>query len=638
MLIRTFFALLLTASFAPAVFSQAALRQVITPEQVALYDAIQGPKLSLDGKRVAMLTAVKDEFRHQLVVLDIASGKAKVVASPKDGSVWNFHWANNNRLVLEMEVPVGNERFQKPRGTFAVDADGGKIESLWYADFHSATWSESDDIFIDKPFSLDNDNSGYDMFRMNTQTGKLPVFPFNRPGIPVRWVVDKDDVPRVVLTFEKNRYAVHYLDPKTQKWRQLVDFDPYDGSGFKPIGFSTDGTLYVAARNGDKQAVYRYDLAAAKLDAEPVFSLAGYDISGSFFAQKDGSVGFRYLTDAWGTHFSDARHRDAQARVDKMLPGRVNLLNVSRDPASPNYVVFSSADVDPGAYYLFNRDTGKLAPLGKRAPWIDPARMSPMDLVKYKARDGMEIPAWVTVPKGSGGKNLPLVVLVHDGPWQRAGSWNFDTTTQFLASRGYAVVTPEYRGTTGFGDKHFRAGWKQLGLAMQDDLADAARWAVEQGIADKQRICIMGRGYGGYATLMGLIRDPETFKCGVDLYGPTDLTQLFNWWSFGKRERELTFPKLVGDPDADKKQLEATSPINLASRLKRPVLMFHRDPGANSDVLRDAKFMKLVRESNAGVEWVDYDEEEADRDVRRKNKIDSWTRIEKFLEKNIGGR
>jgi hypothetical protein len=150
MLFRTTFiafgAALLTFAAATSALAQAPARQIITAEQIALYDAMQIPQLSPDGKRVAMLTSVKDEFRHQLVVFDIGTGQAKVAASPKDGSVWNFHWANNNRLVLEMETPVGNGRFHKPRGTFAVDADGGKVESLFYATFHSATWSGSDDV------------------------------------------------------------------------------------------------------------------------------------------------------------------------------------------------------------------------------------------------------------------------------------------------------------------------------------------------------------------------------------------------------------------------------------------------------------------------------------------------------------
>ncbi|MEG1056009.1 MAG: TonB-dependent receptor, partial [Janthinobacterium sp.] len=157
--------------------------------------------------------------------------------------------------------------------------------------------------------------------------------------------------------------------------------------------------------------------------------------------------------------------------------------------------------------------------------------MASRQLLHVKARDGLTLPAWLTLPKGSG-RQLPLVVLIHDGPWQR-GDWGWDPASQFLASRGYAVLEPDYRGSTGLGARHFRAGWKQWGLAMQDDIADAARWAITEGIADPQRICLAGGGYGGYATLMGLGRDPALFRCGIAWSSIPDLRELkdeVNWW------------------------------------------------------------------------------------------------------------
>ncbi|RLM51473.1 S9 family peptidase, partial [Halobellus sp. Atlit-31R] len=176
--------------------------------------------------------------------------------------------------------------------------------------------------------------------------------------------------------------------------------------------------------------------------------------------------------------------------------------------------------------------SGKLNPIGSSREGIDPARMGRQDPVRYKARDGREIPALLTVPPG-GGKNLPLVVLVHGGPFVRGNSWGWDAKTQFLASRGYAVLEPEFRGSAGFGTRHFKAGFKQWGLAMQDDLADGVRWAVGKGIADGARVCIAGASYGGYATLMGLVKDPDLYKCGINWVGVTDINLLYNGgWTF----------------------------------------------------------------------------------------------------------
>ncbi|MDB5935818.1 MAG: prolyl oligopeptidase family protein, partial [Massilia sp.] len=203
-----------------------------------------------------------------------------------------------------------------------------------------------------------------------------------------------------------------------------------------------------------------------------------------------------------------------------------------------------------------------------------------------------------------------------------------------------AVLEPEYRGSTGFGSKHYRAGWKQWGLKMQDDIADGAKWAIAQGIVDPQRICIAGASYGGYATLMGLIKDPELFKCGIDWVGVTDINLLYSGhWSFrsdtSDAYKQYGMPQLVGDPVKDAEQFKATSPLEQAARIKQPLLLAYGGSDVRVPLYHGRKFYEAVKSTNKNVEMVVYDEE-GHGWALPKNRIDFWSRVEKFLDKNIG--
>jgi len=202
------------------------------------------------------------------------------------------------------------------------------------------------------------------------------------------------------------------------------------------------------------------------------------------------------------------------------------------------------------------------------------------------------------------------------------------------------VLQPEFRGSTGFGQKHFRAGWKQWGLKMQDDIADGARWAIAQGTADAKRICIAGFDYGGYATLMGLVNDPDLYKCGIDWAGTTDINLLYDGhWNFTSDLpdgwKHYGMPALVGDQVKDAEQLKATSPLVQAARIKQPLLLAYGGADMRVPLPHGTKFYKAVKQGNPDVEWVEY-EEEGHGWALPKNRIDFWGRVEKFLDKNIG--
>jgi dipeptidyl aminopeptidase/acylaminoacyl peptidase len=264
--------------------------------------------------------------------------------------------------------------------------------------------------------------------------------------------------------------------------------------------------------------------------------------------------------------------------------------------------------------------------------------MARRDFVKYKARDGMEIPAWLTIPRDGKSGARPMVVLVHAGPYMRGGLWGWEPQSQFLASRGYVVLEPEFRGSRGYGFAHFKAGWKQWGLAMQDDIADGTRWAIEKGYADPKRVCIAGADYGGYAALMGLVNDPDLYRCGVEWLGVTDIELMYTaaWSDTSDEYKTFGMPVLIGDRTKDAAQLKATSPLQQASRIRRPLLLAYAARDPTVPIEHGEKFRDAVMKTNHDVEWVAYEGERAHRWVMLKTALDFWTRVEKFLARNIG--
>ena len=221
----------------------------------------------------------------------------------------------------------------------------------------------------------------------------------------------------------------------------------------------------------------------------------------------------------------------------------------------------------------------------------------------------------------------------------RGASWGWHPQSQFLASRGYVVLEPEFRGSTGFGAAHYKAGFKQWGLAMQNDIADGVRWAIDKGLVDPKRVCIAGASYGGYATLMGLINDPDLYKCGVDWVGVTDINLMYgsaNHTSDMSAEwKRYGMPEMIGDQVKDAAQLKATSPIEQAARIKQPLLLAYGGADVRVPIDHGTKFYSAVKRTNPNVEWVEYPEE-GHGFYLPKNSIDFWSRVEKFLDKHIG--
>lgn len=611
-----------------------------------------GATLSPDGKHVALLMAGSDQ-RLALTVMDTTTNKLQLIGKYSNLDIVRVSWVNNHRLVYSMadrQLAAGEQKMGP--GLIAIDIDGNnereiiersntgsakfRVLSPRYQ-FQSVVGTpDSNDIFVIQASGTRKTPSATIM-RVNTVDGVVTGInsPLNSSG----FIMDDQGEMRIAIRTVEKLTTVLYRDPKNDTWRTLIEFDSVKEDGFSPERIGPDGSLYVTAYNGkDTKSVYKYDLENNQILPTPLVELEGFDFNGSLIFSKklNKLIGVRYETDARGTLWLHDDIKKIQEKIDTLLPNTVNTISLPRD--SREIVQVSAfSDINPGMSFLYNTINGKLTPLGMTRTDIDERQMSFKNFVKIKTRDGLEIPTYFTLPRNSSGKKLPLVVMVHGGPYVRGGSWSWNRETQFLASRGYAVIEPDFRGSDGYGKKLFQAGWKQWGLKMQDDIDDVRQWAIEQGYADADRVCIAGASYGGYATLMGLIRNPELYRCGISWVGVSDINLLYDvsWSDNSEQWQKYGMPFLIGDQEKDAAQLKATSPLEQAARLKNPLMLAYGAADYRVPLVHGTKFYDAIKDHNKDVEWIVY-KDEGHGWRRLDNNLDFWNRAEKFLGKHLG--
>ena len=425
-------------------------------------------------------------------------------------------------------------------------------------------------------------------------------------------------------------------DPSTN-WREIAAFNPATEDGFEPLLYLNE-KLYVRAYNGrDTKAIFRYDLVKSAIEAEPIVIAPGFDVDGDFIIANNKILGFRLLAESEVTVWYDEAMKKVQKEIDDLLPNTFNTIARGEKSETSFVLIDAHSDSDPHTFYLFNSDTKKLTQLGVTSPGLTSEQIVTRSLVQYKARDGLTIPAYVTLPNVAVKRHLPMVVLIGAKPWQRSASSSWNPEVPFLAGRGYVVLQPEARGTAGYGARYFKAGWQQWGRAMQDDIADGVRWAISEGIADPKRICIAGTMYGGYAALMGLIKEPALFKCGISWTGIADLSLMFenHWKDFPNAPDVNRMATLVGENDAAK--LKNISPLENASLIKQPVLLAHGEEDQMVPFSHALQLYKAIKAGNPNVEWVTYSQGGRESPLAT-NRIDFWVRVEKFLSSHIGSK
>lgn len=603
--------------------------------------------LSPNGKYLAALRPV--DGRKKLVIIDVVNKTSAVVAGSPTYDVQGVSWINNDRLRYSVGEEEAGKGEQTGGGLFVIDRDGQNartitpkarnIEHRPVSYFGPVPELDSTDIIV---AGNERNAKQTDLYRLNTSTGKKTLMTYDAPDRAGDWVLDHTGVPRVATSNIEGKTTVYYRAAAGAPWQVLGVYTRDSADAIVPQAFDADNqTMYVFARAAgqDKQGVYKYNFETRRVDPAPVYLHPQVDIeSNLIMGRKDGKLlGVRVDADKPSIHWFDAKYRALQASIDAALPDRVNNISGFSTSETGLMLVSSHSDKDPGSYYLYDDNKKNLDFLLSQRPWIDPERMAEYRPVRYKARDGLEIPAYLSLPPGVAQKNLPLVVYVHGGPFVHGESWGWHPDAQFLAARGYAVLQPEFRGTTGYGWQHFRKSWKQWGLSMQDDVTDGVNWLVAQGIVDKNRVCIAGASYGGYAVMMGLAKDPDLYRCGINWVGVTDIDLLYSsTWSdtSGGDWEKYGMPSLIGDPVKDVAQLRATSPLLQVKQINKPVMMAYGGKDRRVPLVHGEKMRDALRDNKVPVEWVVYPEE-AHGWNKTVNNVDFWDRVDRFLSKNL---
>ena len=634
-------------------------------------------QLSPSGRRLAV--SMDLQGRMGLAVIDLQGQQpAKVLVRDERADIRSFQWVNDERLVFSLiQLDVGGADQDFGPGLFSVGLDGGKTRMLVRIrrDFLAEptiglppldplhhllmvpAGGAGEDVVVGR-WRLDGggDLDSVVPLRLNVLTGRSQSLGLGMPDKVQGWLFDPQGEPRVAMARFQGQVTVWWRAPGSSAWVELARH-PFLDAPFNPHSVDAAGRLYVTVTEAGAAGILvlkRFDFKTGRPEAEALARAPGFDFRGSLLHDSssalpgDGALGLRLTTDAETTVWFKPALARLQAAVDQRLPGRVNRITCRRCAADDAVVLVQSwSDQDPGQLWLHQPARGEGAGQWQRVAAlrkdIDPRQMATLDLHRFKARDGLEIPVWITQPRPAPAAVLgkpaprPAVVLVHGGPWVRGNSWQWSDDAQFLASRGYVVIEPEFRGSTGYGSRLYRAGLRQWGRAMQDDVADAVRWAVAQGWVDGQRVCIAGASYGGYATLMGLVRDPGLYRCGVAWVAVSDPRLMFKWQWISDQSDEVrlySLPALIGDPVADAAMLTDISAVTHAARIRAPLLLAHgrldrRVPLEHAEKLRDA-----MAAAGHAPDWVIYPDE-GHGWLKPANRFDFARRMERFLAEHL---
>jgi dipeptidyl aminopeptidase/acylaminoacyl peptidase len=598
------------------------------------WPAIEDVAVSPSGKRLAALVFNKNGMR-QLAVMDLDPvGKGQIVGGFPDADVTRVRWLTDDRLVYEA-FARGYEIREGDGGSFAVNHDGSDFRPLiawrhslnitktliaprilpygW--EVHSTIGDGSNDIFVRR---IVRDNRGefkeIQLARLDTYTLELRKLNYELPANAVSVHLDPSREPRMATAHRGGRTKVFWRATSGGAWDEVADFDPLN-EGFTPWYIGAEGLVLVRATTKGTKALYRFDPLTKKLDAEPLVQVKGFDLASD--AEVDGRthrlMGLHFVADRPMSYWFDDGMAHVQASVDAALPaGRSNRLYCGECETTTFFVVRSASDRQPGEYYLFNRKKATLERIGSSMPWIKEAEQGRRSFHRYEARDGLKVPVVVTHPAGAASdKPLPTVVIAHGGPFLRGADLSWNAEAQFLASRGYRVLEPQFRGSTGFGHQHFKAGWKQWGNGMLDDLADAVQWAAKQGLTDPARVCIAGGGYGGYAALMSPIAHPGVYRCAAAVGAFTDPLLMYSvsWSDLTDEALKYGFPVLMGDPESDSGLLSAISPLKRAAEIKVPVLLAYGGLSRRVPSIHADKFSDAAKKAGVALEKAFYAEE-----------------------------
>lgn len=622
------------------------------PDLIPVEDFLRPPErtmasISPDGTRMAFLAPWRNRLNVWIQDLEAENASARCVTADANRSVHHYDWTDDPRWMIYLQDANGDENWH----VFRVDLDNPEADAVDLTPFPGAMAIPVRDVKNGKTTVLTNKRNPMQMdaYELEIPTGELTLIAEN-PGQVTSWLSsDKGDLLATALNADGNLEISEY-DSGTATLRHIVTFDGGDWpTGVHPLVITPDGTgLWAGSyRGSDHTRIVHIDLRTGvetEVDSHPEFDVDPRGLVSPAIPapliqhRRTGDLlGVRYLRERQVIRALDERFAEVLANLEKLSDGDIG--RISSDEEGRRWIVGFVHDRDPGATYLYDHHTGESRLLFRPYPDLDPEQLAPMEPVTITSRDGLELHSYLTLPRGVDPVGLPLVLVVHGGPWFR-DSWIYDASAQVLANRGYAVLQVNFRGSVGYGKTFMRAAIGEFAGKMHDDLIDGVRWAVARGYADPNRVAIVGGSYGGYAALVGVTFTPDEFAAAVDYVGISDLSNFMRTLPVIARPHLANNWHLyVGDPD-DPEQLAdmmARSPITRVDQIRTPLLVIQ---GANDVRVVQAESDNLVQAlRDRGVD-VDYliQADEGHGAVNPENTIEIWKAITSFLGRHLGGR
>ncbi len=650
-----------------------ALAQAPAPAPIPLGDFFKLPAylemlISPDGKKLATTSEVNG--RLNVVVIDLDTKQAVALTNWDNIDVGRLRWVGNKWLLysaIELNAPTGQEN-QNAGGLFAVTADGkiskqiiktarqqSKTDTGGFLDMQFLRKIvDSDDEIIVQAVTLNDDS--YDVYRYNLLSGRDRLLTRGRPSDRLGgWLLDSKNVARVAVASARGasqEVISYYRSGADDSWKELRRFDGTKPPAFVPLAVDVDDkTLLVASNEGrDNMAIFRFDPEANKF-LGLVAQHPTYDLGASPQGQPSNSlifdadtrelVGISVDADRPTTVWLDESRKSTQATLDRALPGKFNSFGGSK--TAKRYVVNSSSDTSPGTYYIFDETKRSIEQIGPSRPWLE-GKLANVTPFRLKTRDGLEIPSYYVLPKDyKPGTKLPTVVHIHGGPMARdveqGGRFGFSfgvAEAQILASRGYAVVLPNFRITPELGSKLYYAGFGTYGRQMSDDHDDAFQWAIDQGFADPNKICISGASYGGFAALQNPIRGKKNWACAVVGLPVADQEFQRSEADYARSPSAVEYWKRVaGVPDWRDPIIREISPVFNADKLKAPVFMYVGEEDTRTPPKQAERMAEELKKAGNPVKdyFVGKGEGHGFRVI--KTNVALYERMLKFLEENV---
>ncbi|EHR39829.1 alpha/beta hydrolase family protein [Alishewanella jeotgali] len=583
---------------------------------------VKNMKISPDGKQLAFNYEEGSEVR--LAVMQLSNMQIKSsFAFGENKHVLNFHWANNDRVLMEVAEVTGN--LVSMQGTsvdlYAANPDGRRRTQLFQTNMSTYTIlhllpDQPDRILIGKYHWAEK--NGMRAFTLDVNRGTERFLDDQPPGVVASLMADNSGTLRMGIEFiegkefDQNKAVLHIK--QQGQWQRMELPSRRVNPLVQPLGFSADNKIAYFISNfdlaeGDRQGVFAYDFDNKTLELVARHEYS--DINGRSVAHDGELLAVNYVAGIAEHEFITASHPGALllAGLKNAFEGqKVTITSFDRKGQLALFHV--SGDRNPGEFYLYDMQKKQARYLASVKPNLDVKQLVPMQTVSFAARDGLALHGYLTLPQQQSSK-LPLIVNVHGGPYGPYDSWGFNAEAQFFAHHGYATLQVNFRGSGGYGEDFQRAGRLQWGRAMQDDLADAVHWAVAQGIADPERVCIYGGSYGGYAAIWGVIKDPELYRCAVGYVGVYDMPLFFKGdGSDASRSRNIG-QYLRSHVGEGQEYLQSISPVHNVDKIQVPLLIVHgskdvRVPIVHANNLRRAldaagkQYQWLVKEDGHG--------------------------------------